>query len=262
MAEIRSDPAAETPCRPRESVDKHHVVDALRLETSALKKYQHFFVGTERVFDLVRYEAAMLLASWAPGAPGFALRKLLYPGLFLSAGKGVNFGRDISLRCPGRIALGDDVAIDDGCALDARGTTEPGDFSIGDRTLISRDTILLVKSNYLRIGADCSIGTQCNISAVSGVEIGDDCIIAGHCYIGGGRYKTALGAGPMARQGLETKGPVRIGNDVWLGAHVTLLDGVTVGDGAILAAGAVVNADVAENTIVAGVPARPIGTRQ
>ena len=229
---------------------------------SALKKYQTFFIGETGWVSLIRYEMAMMLASGTRGALGFLLRKKLFPKLFLKAGRNVNFGRDISLRCAGRIVLGENVTIDDGCALDARGTTEPGDFSIGARTLIARDTVMLVKTNYLRIGEDCSIGSQCNLSGVSGIEIGNHCIIAGQCYFGGGRYKMALGQGPMVAQGLETKGPVTIGNDVWIGAGVTVIDGVTIGDGAVVAAGAVVTSDVDENAIVAGVPARLIRHRQ
>ncbi len=57
------------------------------------------------------------------------------------------------------------------------------------------------------------------------------------------------------------KGPVVIGNDVWVGAGVTVLRGVSVGDGAVLAAGAVVTRDVAPYSIVGGVPAREIGRR-
>lgn len=47
-------------------------------------------------------------------------------------------------------------------------------------------------------------------------------------------------------------------NDVWIGAHVTLLSGVTVGRGAIVAAGAVVTKDVPPYAVVGGVPARVI----
>lgn len=52
-----------------------------------------------------------------------------------------------------------------------------------------------------------------------------------------------------------------IGNDVWIGANVSLMDGITIGDGAIVAANALVNKDVPPYTIVGGVPAKPIKKR-
>lgn len=52
-----------------------------------------------------------------------------------------------------------------------------------------------------------------------------------------------------------------IGNDVWIGFGVTILNGVSIGDGAVIAAGSVVTKDVEPYTIVAGTPARPIKKR-
>lgn len=52
-----------------------------------------------------------------------------------------------------------------------------------------------------------------------------------------------------------------IGNDVWIGANVTVLRGVTIGDGAVIAAGAVVNSNVEPYSIVGGVPAKHIKYR-
>ncbi|CAD6084847.1 CatB-related O-acetyltransferase [Escherichia coli] len=55
---------------------------------------------------------------------------------------------------------------------------------------------------------------------------------------------------------------VIIGNDVWIGVNAIVMDGVTIGDGAVIGAGAVVTKDVQPYTIVGGVPARVIRTRQ
>lgn len=60
--------------------------------------------------------------------------------------------------------------------------------------------------------------------------------------------------------GYTRMAPVRIGNNVFVGARSVILPGVTIGDRAIVAAGSVVSRDVAPDAIVAGVPARPIGS--
>ena len=54
---------------------------------------------------------------------------------------------------------------------------------------------------------------------------------------------------------------VEIGNDVWIGARATILEGVTIGDGAVVAAGAIVTKDVPPYAIVGGVPAKIIEYR-
>ena len=66
-----------------------------------------------------------------------------------------------------------------------------------------------------------------------------------------------LGFGPLE----TSRGPIRVGNNVWIGDAAIVLSGVTVGDGAVIAAGAVVTRDVPAFAIVAGAPARLVRMR-
>lgn len=52
--------------------------------------------------------------------------------------------------------------------------------------------------------------------------------------------------------------PVKIGNDCWLGANVTVCSGITIGNGCVIGAGSVVTNDIPDNTFAAGVPCRVI----
>ena len=54
---------------------------------------------------------------------------------------------------------------------------------------------------------------------------------------------------------------VKIGNDVWIGANVTILDGVKIGNGAIIGANSLVSKDVKSFSVVGGVPAKLIKNR-
>lgn len=238
------------------------IADLSNAKTGGFAKYQAFFVGQTGWHAFLRYELSIMLLAGLRGAAGYVLRNRFFPKLFKSTGKGINFGQGLILRCPSRVTLGSNIAIDDFCTIDARGIGAGDTFTIGDGSLLARDVILVAKNGSVQIGGNCSIGAQTTISGTNGIVLGDDVLVAGQCYIGGGRYKTKLGAGPMVEQGLVSKGPTIIGNDVWLGAGVRVLDGVRIGDGAIVGGGAVVTKDVPPNTIVGGVPAREIGVRQ
>jgi virginiamycin A acetyltransferase len=60
---------------------------------------------------------------------------------------------------------------------------------------------------------------------------------------------------------IESKGPIIIGNDVWIGTQSVVLTGVTIGDGAVIAANSVVNTDIPPYAIAAGTPAKVVGYR-
>jgi acetyltransferase-like isoleucine patch superfamily enzyme len=93
-----------------------------------------------------------------------------------------------------------------------------------------------------------------------GIDIGNDVRIAASSVIVSSNHLYRDRETPIWKQGMSAKGVI-IGNDVWIGANCTILDGVKVGDGAIIAAGAVVNRNVEGYTVVGGVPAKFIKSR-
>ncbi|MCJ7544531.1 MAG: acyltransferase [Phycisphaerae bacterium] len=112
----------------------------------------------------------------------------------------------------------------------------------------------------IELGDRVTLNEWVFIDGYGGVEIGDDVRIAHRASILSSDHQYQDPHTPIRRQGL-VPARVRIGNDVWIGCNAVVLKGVTVGDGAIVAAGAVVTHDVERWAIVAGVPARKIGSR-
>lgn len=86
-------------------------------------------------------------------------------------------------------------------------------------------------------------------------------ILGRFCYISDNNHGTsnieALHIHPSECD-LYIKGPVHIGNNVWIGDRVCILSGVIVGDGAVIAAYAVVTKNVPPYTVVGSVPAKVI----
>lgn len=87
------------------------------------------------------------------------------------------------------------------------------------------------------------------------VSFGDNCLVAPQC----GFYTAGHALDVEQRnQGLEIAWPIKVGNNVWIGGHVTVLPGVTIGDDVIIGAGSVVNRDIPSGVIAAGNPCRVI----
>jgi acetyltransferase-like isoleucine patch superfamily enzyme len=226
----------------------------------AIGAYMDLVVGARSWPRLLQYELISCWLAGIPGALGLALRRALWRHLFHYSGRGVVWGRDIALRHPGKMDIGDAVVIDDHCQLDAQGCAQ-GEFSIGAGTLISRGCIVSGKDGPLTIGPRVNIGAGCILYASTELRIGADTMLAAMCYIGGGRYTTRGRTDiPIASQPVPRLGVV-IEDDCWLGAGVIVIDGVRIGRGSVIAAGAVIMKDVAPYSVVAGVPGRLVATR-
>lgn len=254
MAEPRSE-------KEKSEITKKPLASQLHDENvSMLARYMDKAYGTRRLPLVLANEMRVFLFGDLTGGAGYFLRKLFFGGMFRVAGRGVIFGRGLVLRHPGKISIGERVSIDDDVMLDASGAGEEG-ISLGDGVIVSRSCVIQGKTGPVMIGSRADIGCNCIFSSVSGIEIGPSTLIAGHCYIGGGRYRSDRLEIPMMDQGMYSEGPVILGEDVWLGAGVIVLDGVRIGKGSIVGAGSVVTREIPEYSIAVGVPARVIGSR-
>ena len=106
-----------------------------------------------------------------------------------------------------------------------------------------------------------SISENCFIQVRGPLKIGNDVIFGPNCTVITENHQFDDLDIPIRLQGSKRQGVV-IGDNVWIGAGCTILDGVKVGNGAIIAAGAVVNSDVPENSIYGGIPAKLLKWRK
>lgn len=106
----------------------------------------------------------------------------------------------------------------------------------------------------ITIGDNCFFNHNCSLTAAENIVIGNQCMFANNFVVVDHDHDRK--DGKILKELVSA--PVKIGNNVWCGANVTVLKGVTIGDGAVIAAGSVVNRDVAAYSVVAGVPARKI----
>ena len=155
---------------------------------SALRKYQDLVVGSRSLGRLVLFEIVMIASAWVPGALGLLLRKLLYPLLLGSVGRGVVFGQGIVLRHPAKIRIGDGVTIDDLVVLDAKGASNRG-IDIGDGVFLGRGTILSCKDGDIRLGDHTNLGFHCEIFSGSTVTVGRHGLFAAQAYLVGGGHE-------------------------------------------------------------------------
>jgi acetyltransferase-like isoleucine patch superfamily enzyme len=236
---------------------------AITGNSSSLGKYQKVIVGSSSLMRLFYYEWCMLLGI-IPGALGMMLRKIFWPHMFGTCGKGVMFGNNIVLRHPSRIHLGNNVVISEQCILDGRSDNKIETIVLGDDVILSNQVMLSCKEGSIHVGQKTGINAQTIIQSTNDcpVIIKENCIIGQRCFIvGGGSYNIDRTDIPIREQGIRKDGGVLLEDDVWLGGNVTVLGGVTLGKGSVVAAGAVVAGSVGERSICMGVPAKVVRIR-
>ncbi len=230
----------------------------LRAGGSAMARYRSLVYGDVSTWTFLRNETLICLLGGCPGALGLVLRRRCWRRMFGSIGRGVLFGRNVTLRHPQKIHLGDGVIIDDNVVLDAKGTTNRG-IRIGNDVYIGRNTIVYCKNGDIELGDRVNVSSNCEIFSSNRLVVGPDTVVAAYSYLlSGGSYDIEDRTPFSLQAGTESKGPLEIGENCWIGAHVTVVDGASIGTRSVIAAGAVVVKPVASGVLAGGVPARVI----
>jgi carbonic anhydrase/acetyltransferase-like protein (isoleucine patch superfamily) len=125
--------------------------------------------------------------------------------------------------------------------------TIEGCLDAGKFCEISKNTYINAGSKGVKIG----IYTQVNqfTSIVGNVVIGDRVLVAPSCTIAAGGHKFGKGIQPRFSGGGREQ-HIFIGDDVWIGAGVTIVGDVSIGSGSVIAAGLVIDSNVPANTLV------------
>jgi len=135
-----------------------------------------------------------------------------------------------------------------------------GSIIIGKNCKIHDYSMILSYKGNIEIGDNCSVNPYTILYGHGGLKIGNGVRIAAHCVIIPSNHKFERLDVPIYQQGEISKGII-IEDDVWIGAHCSILDGVRIGKGCVIGAGSVVNKSLPDFSVAVGVPARVISKR-
>ena len=155
------------------------------------------------------------------------------------------------------------VASDSSAIIDSHAVFElsGGKISIGARTFIDRGVILRPMGGSISIGSDCSVHAYSVLYGGGGLRIGNNVRIATQTVIVPSNHIFSDRLMPIKDQGLSLQGIV-IEDNVWIGAGARVLDGVILRKGTVVGAGAVVTRSTDAFSVVVGVPAKKMSSRE
>lgn len=172
-------------------------------------------------------------------------------------GKSVNFFYLSKISWGRFLRLGNQVVVS---ALSKNGIRFGNNVSIGAFSRVIVSTSLNNLGNKIVIGDNVGIGEYAYLGGGGGLEIGDECIVGQYFSCHPENHNCDDLTVSIRHQGVTRKG-IRIGSNCWIGSKVTILDGVEVGKGCVIAAGSVVTKSFPENSIIGGVPAKILKSR-
>jgi acetyltransferase-like isoleucine patch superfamily enzyme len=121
-------------------------------------------------------------------------------------------------------------------------------------------SVWIFTGRNLVVGDNVDFAKDVLVTTDGGVTIGHRTLIGYRTQILSGNHTVPPKPQRIFDSG-HTKAPVKIGDDVWIGANTIILPGVEIGEGAVIAAGSVVTKNVPAFSYAAGIPARVIKER-
>ncbi len=182
---------------------------------------------------------------------------MMFRGIFFLQRK-VFLGKNSIIKNKSNILFGKNVTIDryttiDGYAIEK---LEFGDCSrIGAYSLITCTSDMSKYCKGIKIAANSAIGQFSEFGAAGGIIIGNDVIMGSYISFHSENHNFSDTSKLIREQGVTSKGII-LGNNIWVGAKVTFLDGCVIGDNCVVAAGAVVKGIFPDNVVIGGIPAK------
>jgi acetyltransferase-like isoleucine patch superfamily enzyme len=155
----------------------------------------------------------------------------------------------VDVRTPAQIKILKNCLIKARTILDGRSDLREHGILLGEDTYLKENCYLDAYGGFIEIGGKCAFAQNTIIHGGGGVTIGQHVIVGANCYIIASNHKFDTSELPIMLQGDKRLG-IRIGNNVWLGGGVIVLDGVNIGDNCVVGAGSVLTKNVESNTIV------------
>lgn len=206
---------------------------------SSLTPFQRFSILSEFFINAIR---------------GFVVSRLFFKNSsgFCFIGRNFNSRSLRAISCGRSFNIGDNVTI---VATVKQGIHIGNNCTIKSGCSISGFGVLSQLGESLSIGNNVGISENCFIQVRGRIEISDDVMIGPGTTVISENHIYQSDKIPKRMQGVTRQG-VFIGNNVWIGANCTILDGVTIGDDSIVAAGSVVTKSIPAGSIYGGVPAK------
>lgn len=216
------------------------------------KLFQKMLVKTGKTYQIDDRIPSKLLYSV------FYNRAIMLVRGYFKTGRRVFVGNNTKIVNSNNIVFGKTVTIGKQCFLDGFSSEK---IILGDCVKIGAFSTLTSTSHFskygkgLKIGNNSAVGQFTEFGAAGGIEIGNDVIMGSYVSFHSENHNFLDATKLIREQGVTSKG-IKLGNNIWVGAKATFLDGCVIGNNSVVAAGAVVNGVFLDNVVIGGVPAK------